>query len=148
MRDLRESKNNKSQQGRQEPRQEQKKAPQQEQNANRASQNNNARQKAPQSGYGSGQSRNAEELKRTQQQAGKNISENQLKHMQELQKKADQYKGKGEKEMMDEITRLARQEKAKGSLNNEQLERFASTVRPMLDNTQQQKLKQILDSLK
>ena len=152
MRDLRQSKNDKTSQARQEPKQEPRQVPKQEAKQepkkNKTEQSGATAQRGYQPGTGSGNSQNAEELKRKAQQFGKNVSDSQWRQMQDLQNKAGQYKGKSEGELMAEISKLAKQEKAKGTLNNEQLERFAASVRPMLDAAQQQKLKQILENLK
>ena len=145
MRDLRESKYNRSQSGKEETGQTQKQAPKQQREQDKGSPYTQNRQTAQNAGYGCDSAADKEEFRR---KYGKNVTDSQWKQFQDMQKKTEQYKGKSEKEMMDEITRMAAQERAKGTLNNEQLERFAATVRPMMNATQQQKLKQILDSLK
>ncbi len=60
---------------------------------------------------------------------------------------ADYYDKNGQDKLITDIVSAVRAQKANGSLNDEQLKRFAKTVSPMLNATQRQKLEELLKRL-
>ena len=57
---------------------------------------------------------------------------------------ADYYSKNGQDKLIQDILSNVRAQKARGTLNDEQLRRFAKTVSPMLSATQREKLEELL----
>lgn len=75
----------------------------------------------------------------------KNVDPNTLRQVQDA---VTQYQGKSESDLVEELTRLAVTERAAGKLNNERLEEISRMVAPMLEPSQQQRMKEIMQHLK
>lgn len=59
----------------------------------------------------------------------------------------NKYKNKSKSELYDELFRIAKQEKAKGNLNREQLHNIFNTLSPMMNKTEQENLKKLIDMI-
>lgn len=57
----------------------------------------------------------------------------------------NKYKNKSKSELYDELFKIAKQEKAKGNLNKEQLHNIFNTLSPMMNKTEQENLKKLID---
>lgn len=55
------------------------------------------------------------------------------------------YKNKSNDELYQELFELAKKEKAKGNLNKEQLHNIYKTLSPMLNQTEKENLKKLID---
>lgn len=60
---------------------------------------------------------------------------------------ADYYSKNGQDKLIQDILANVRAQKARGTLDDEQLRRFAKTVSPMLSATQREKLEELLKQL-
>jgi hypothetical protein len=72
-------------------------------------------------------------------------------HPQEAKRIEDtlkKFQGKSEKELMDELQKAASRGRASGEITDDRIDKFARQVMPMMDSTQQQKLKQLMGMLK
>ena len=67
---------------------------------------------------------------------------------EDIRKKAESYVGKSDAELIGEIMKTARQGKADGSIDNDQLQRFAESVAPMLNQEQKERLNTVLEMIK
>lgn len=81
---------------------------------------------------------NNEELKTRKEQLKKNsnIDYDEL---------INKYKNKSKRELYDELFKVAKQEKAKGNLNKEQLHNIYNTLSPMMNKTEQENLKKLIE---
>ena len=75
---------------------------------------------------------------------------NDQKHKQDstkddLRKTAESYAQKTDNELLSEIIKTAQKGKADGSISNEDLNRFATSVSPMLNEEQRARLQSVLD---
>jgi hypothetical protein len=61
---------------------------------------------------------------------------------------ASQYNGKSEAELLHAIYKEAEKGKRNGTLSNEELDRFAKMLAPMLDGKKREKLALIIEKLK
>lgn len=59
----------------------------------------------------------------------------------------NKYKNKSKSELYDELFKIAKQEKAKGNLNKEQLHNIFNTLSPMMNKTEQENLKKLIDMI-
>lgn len=57
----------------------------------------------------------------------------------------NKYKNKSKSELYDELFRVAKQEKANGNLNKEQLHNIYNTLSPMMNKTEQENLKKLIE---
>jgi len=64
-----------------------------------------------------------------------------------FKKLADYYNKNGEDKLIEDIFKTVKAQKANGSLTNEQLLKFAKSIYPMLNNSQREKIKQLLPKL-
>ena len=91
--------------------------------------------------------------KKTQNEFGQNQnthfkSTQNINDQQETFKKlADYYNKNGEDKLIEDIFKTVKAQKANGSLTNEQLIKFAKSIYPMLNNSQREKIKQLLPKL-
>ena len=67
---------------------------------------------------------------------------------EDIRKKAQSYAGKSDDELLGDIMKTARQGKADGSIDDEQLQKFAESVAPMLNQEQRERLNRVLEMIK
>ena len=66
---------------------------------------------------------------------------------QTFKKLADYYNKNGEDKLISDIFNTVKAQKANGTLTNEQLIKFAKSIYPMLNPTQREKIKELLNQL-
>lgn len=57
----------------------------------------------------------------------------------------NKYKNKSNAELYDELIKVASREKAKGNLNKQQLDNIYSTLAPMMNETERNNLKKLIE---
>ena len=57
----------------------------------------------------------------------------------------NKYKNKSSSELYEELLKVAQMEKAKGNLNKTQLNNIYNTLAPMMNETEQENLKKLID---
>lgn len=76
-----------------------------------------------------------------------NTSQNVNSQAQTFKKLADYYNKNGEDKLIADIFNTVKAQKANGTLTNEQLVKFAKSIYPMLNPTQKEKIKELLNQL-
>ena len=66
---------------------------------------------------------------------------------QTFKRLADYYNKNGEDKLIEDIFTTVKAQKANGTLSNEQLLKFAKSIYPMLNNSQREKIKELLPKL-
>ena len=67
---------------------------------------------------------------------------------EELKKMIDDYSGLSEDSLMKEFLKLTIEKKRRGELSDGELDKLKSTIKPMLNSDQYQKLNQLLEMVK
>ena len=67
---------------------------------------------------------------------------------EELKKMIDDYSGLSEDGLMKEFLKLTIEKKRRGELSDGELDKLKSTIKPMLNSDQYQKLNQLLEMVK
>ena len=99
------------------------------------------------------QNENQQHNKTTQDEFAQNqnthfkSSQNMSDQQETFKKLADYYNKNGEDKLIEDIFKTVKAQKANGSLTNEQLLKFAKSIYPMLNNSQREKIKQLLPKL-
>ena len=79
-------------------------------------------------------------------------SEKEIKNknysQEELKKMIDDYSGLSEDSLMKEFLKLTMEKKRRGDLTDNELDNLKSTIKPMLNSDQYQKLNQLLEMVK
>lgn len=65
----------------------------------------------------------------------------------DYEKLINKYKNKSESELYDELMKVASTQKAKGNLNKNQLDEIYNSLCPMLNKTEQDKLKKLIETI-
>lgn len=65
----------------------------------------------------------------------------------DYEKLINKYKNKSESELYDELMKVASSQKAKGNLNKNQLDEIYNSLCPMLNKTEQDKLKKLIETI-
>ncbi|MGN1208054.1 MAG: hypothetical protein ACI4TI_01130 [Christensenellales bacterium] len=65
----------------------------------------------------------------------------------DYEKLINKYKNKSESELYDELMKVASSQKAKGNLNKKQLDEIYNSLCPMLNKTEQDKLKKLIETI-
>ena len=91
----------------------------------------------------------SEKTQQSRNSQGNNFKSNPNVDMQAqtFKKLAEYYNKNGEDKLIEDIFTTVKAQKANGTLTNEQLLKFAKSVYPMLNNSQREKIKQLLPRL-
>ena len=91
----------------------------------------------------------SEKTQQSRNSQGNNFKSNPNVDMQAqtFKKLAEYYNKNGEDKLIEDIFTTVKAQKANGTLTNEQLLKFAKSVYPMLNNSQREKIKQLLPKL-
>lgn len=66
----------------------------------------------------------------------------------DIRKTAERYAGKSDEELLGDIMKTVRQGKADGSISDEQLQKFAESVTPILNQEQLDRLNAVLKMIR
>lgn len=92
-------------------------------------------------------------MKRSLRNSSKKADVNQLNDEQKMQFEklkgmAKNYEGKSDNEILKDLSTAVKKGKADGSLTDEKINNIASTIAPMLNSQQKEKLKQLMQTIK
>lgn len=77
-----------------------------------------------------------------------NLNNEQKKQLDKLKGMAKQYEGKTDAEILTDLSKAVEKGKKDGSLTNEKIDSIASTIAPMLNNEQRNKLNKLMQTIK
>ena len=92
-------------------------------------------------------------MKRSLRNSNQKADESQLnseqkKQFEKLKGMAKNYEGKSDKEILSDLSKAVKKGKAEGNLTNEKIDSIASTIAPMLNSSQREKLKTLMQTIK
>ena len=77
-----------------------------------------------------------------------NLNNEQKKQLDKLKGMAKQYEGKSDTEILTDLSTAVEKGKKDGSLTDEKIDSIASTIAPMLNNEQRNKLNKLMQTIK
>lgn len=77
-----------------------------------------------------------------------NLNKEQRRQFEKLKGMAKQYEGKSDSEILKDLSKAVEKGKKDGSLTNEKIDSIASTIAPMLNGQQKEKLQKLMNSIK
>ena len=92
--------------------------------------------------------RNSPPKKNIRDMRREDLDEQGQSQYDDIKRKAKQFEGKSENQLMDELFKRVNEGKKNGTLNNSDLDYFASQAAPMLNAEQRKKLQTIMSKMK
>ena len=77
-----------------------------------------------------------------------NLNNEQKKQLDKLKGMAKQYEGKSDTEILTDLSKAVEKGKKDGSLTDEKIDSIASTIAPMLNSEQRNKLNRLMQTIK
>jgi predicted outer membrane protein len=88
------------------------------------------------------------DLIRNKKASPESLTPEQKQQFETLKRKVDQFQGKDANDVMKEIDRLKQNREVMAKLKGKELDTFASTLKPVLNSQQKQKLDEIVKYLR